>query len=830
MSTNLLDTDEDGRPDNVESTRPASTEEGTRPFPHDGREAQNVVSPTVLNVGDGDDDEQALPPPPPIGGLVRGRNLPAQSPLVNGPSPPALRRAPHTTTARARLDDDEEEEDVNPAPSLALVQSPRTPPDGFSRLLVSTSVSSLSPIPSPPFPSSNEIALATPPRAPASSSRTESWASDATPPPPILGRSGSSQNRVMWRTGVDVDSFIGTGESSSSSEADDAESLIARMRSISELNNSSDAVTAGTPPTLSPKESSSSVEKESLSGSVGGADVLTESELPAIVSPELRRHSSSSSPGAYHANGSTAGVSPERFTSPRFHSLTPPSLRSTVALTTPELQSSSSGGPLPTPPLSQADSCTTLVSATVVDEFSETEQSYSVSQHQHGHMGGAGCGNPMMEHLPYAHAEPLQKKIRPKCVAAWLVLLAITISISTYLGTWFAGVTTSNQSETSISSSNAVNETNSSSIAPTAAPLAELMTDVNQETSSHVVMWGQLTTCNDTDFFTAYPLELKCGGTILIQEQVNAECTNAALPGHANISDVSRMVCRFQEPEPPTTESGSFYQQATAHVIYNCVGESFNDHSGTASLPSMEVSGCGQTLEDDNPGRQRLLRSVAARVSASPETDYTRALQDAVQVGASSFITVGRFCSENDGQKWLLWHQFYRCERGKRMFFTNLSDALNSPNPPQDWESLLDWLIDWVSPETAAGASVPDPTNLILNLLASQNNGGRNRRQRRLAEILSSFSIWDLLNDFGVKNVCHSTDVEQCSRFCGVDASGGPVCPTCTARVAPVQASDYDARDACRQSGQGPTLGQMKRLVDDSLSSKIFTDRMAALI
>lgn len=439
---------------------------------------------------------------------------------------------------------------------------------------------------------------------------------------------------------------------------------------------------------------------------------LTEDELAAVVAPDLRR--ASSTPGAFHAGGNSSGsvgglrssasvvVTSTTTTASAFPALTeqdqiheedeyhvplelmsPPWI-STGSSVISGLSYTNHGGGMFVggcvgggEAASIVDSCTTLVSATLVTSATRG-CSYSDDCSDDGNGGGvageadadvdtrvecqsgeysSNCTYPVL-----AHAEPIDRKRRiVVCFVVWVVATVVMVTVSVSLALTYTGV---------IGNWKPVDVVNSE---PSSAPVTVTNTppvsdDSSVQISNHAVAWGKISTCDDSNFFVDYDLELRCGGRLDLIHVENADCKAV------DDTDVTRMQCQLSAPDEPLA-TGEF-QEATAMAIFSCRGLFNQDRASTVSLPDMKVRNCPQRPD----GRRRLSQNSKLRVP--PESARERAVQDAVATGgASAFVSLGIFCQPENSTDWSLYHEFVPCESGSRVTVNGTQAEWNGDLP-----------------------------------------------------------------------------------------------------------------------------------------------------
>lgn len=523
---------------------------------------------------------------------------------------------------------------------------------------------------------------------------------------------------------------------------------------------------------------------------------LTDDELTAVIAPQLRRHGSSSTPGAFPAGGGScgSGVVPLDSLAPRV--------------------SSGSVGSALTPSYTQNgdasidDSCTTLVSATLVttrDNFSDSEYCHSYN------FDGR---RPVL-----AHAEPLRKKWRiVLCLSLWTILAVGAIAVSVSLALTFTGVIGDWKKDEELPGDTSrphgsadpedgyelVNVTSSPTRAPitTVLPTAPPMGYVSgTRISYHAVSWGKISTCGDSNFFLDYNMGLRCGGALELKHVENAECLPVLQAGTANVTDPSRMSCQLMRPDMVLTKNGDYYQEAVATAIFSCTGTSNQDRVATVSLPKMQVANC-----TGGNGRRRRLKNIARPLQ--PEATRVRAVQEAVSSGgASAFVSMGRFCRD-ESEDWVLWHQLYPCEFGKRFMITALGKV---------WEGDPSNMVAAQGSSEENGDSGSKSSGGFFGYLDGVLGGGGRRGLQFLDGVVDA--VWEAAD---VRSYCYDISSNNNSDACtGV---GG----NCNFTVLPISMSDSDPRATCKSRlDDVPSLDFMQEAVQDAFKPSMFIDHFA---
>jgi hypothetical protein len=292
--------------------------------------------------------------------------------------------------------------------------------------------------------------------------------------------------------------------------------------------------------------------------------------------------------------------------------------------------------------------------------------------------------------------------------------------------------------------------------------------------ASHVVTWGQVSTCNDSSYFTGNDMILSCSeGVILrIDNVTNAKCQPVVS------SNSSRVSCQFNGQVE--NQFAATYQRAVATAIFSCIGENGTDLVATAQLPNSLVTNCSGTAPSNNSTRKgrRLLRSLSSDAAS-------RSVRSALGGNASAFISMGRFCRDgDDNATWTLWNQLYPCESGRRMLITALGSIWNGNLP--DFDSLLS----------------ENTTNLFAGLIDPP----------WLTARLQSFC-------YNVGTTSNNTDSNS-SDSCGNES--------CNFQVRPIRILDSDPRTSCVSPlDDVPSLQDMWNAVEEDFNSFKFIDLIA---
>jgi len=543
--------------------------------------------------------------------------------------------------------------------------------------------------------------------------------------------------------------------------------------------------------------------------SISGVE-LTDEELGAAITPELRRHSdSNSTPGAFRAGGDgSGGVVPPPDNVARVSS-------GSAAMSVLTRNASTDSRNIQQAEASVADSCTTLVSATLVAVDSYTEAPSSSKSRNN---------DPPPPIL--AHAEPLWKKRRiVLCLSVWalaaVAVVAVSVSVALAI-TGKIGVSDDGNPGSSGSSDPdfagaSGDEGEDSPVAPTPSPAANNTTNIDYGSisSSHVVSWGKISTCNDPDYFALpeYNLHLRCGGKLDLIDIENAECQTVPFTGFPGIADQSRLSCQLNVPdEPLLTDGGSFYQEVMGVVIFTCTGETDIDRTASAELPTATVNNCTVAGPSDSSGGRRLTTTVTA--SSSPDSSSyhssrARALQEVeLNGGAASFISMGRYCLESYG--WVLWHENYPCELGDRLtVIPDIGDFYQSEN----------------------GGTDSSTGDLLSDLLNSLFGIRRRRLGRRLQfdDILGSAAKEADAEVFCFREENCADQAELNAAECENDPESAACFDDgCSFALATVRMSDADNRGWCAyQVDEGPSLAEMTALAEEEFNPYKFIDRIS---
>ena len=539
---------------------------------------------------------------------------------------------------------------------------------------------------------------------------------------------------------------------------------------------------------------------------------LTDEELGAAVTPELRRHSdSNSTPGAFRAGGDGSGgvVPPPPDNVARVSS-------GSAAMSVLTRNASTDSRNIQQAEASVADSCTTLVSATLVAVDSYTEAASSSKSRNN---------DPPPPIL--AHAEPLWKKRRiVLCLSLWALAAVAVVAVSVSVALAITGKIGDDDPDSSGSGDPEFpaapgDEGGGIPDAPTSSPTANNTTmtppntDYGSISSSHVVSWGKISTCNDPDYFALpeYNLQLRCGGKFALISIENAECQTVPVAGFPGIADQSRLSCQLNVPdEPLLTDSGSFYQEVMGVVIFTCTGETDIDRTAQAELPTATVNNCTVAGPSDSSGGRRLTSIVTASSSpdsSSSHTSRARALQDVeLNGGAASFISMGRYCLESSG--WMLWHENYPCELGDRLtVIPDIGDFYQSEN----------------------GGTDSSTGDLLSDLLNSLFGIRRRRLGRRLQfdDILGSAAKEADAEVFCFREENCADQAELNAAECDNDP-GSAACfdDGCSFALATVRMSDADNRGWCNNLvDEGPSLAEMVALAEEEFHPYKFIDRIS---
>jgi hypothetical protein len=333
-------------------------------------------------------------------------------------------------------------------------------------------------------------------------------------------------------------------------------------------------------------------------------------------------------------------------------------------------------------------------------------------------------------------------------------------------------------------------------------------------------MWGLVSTCRDDDFFTNVnnALKLQCGGELRILDSTNADCYMQKLDGEGNITDTSSAFCvlRKEAATEVLLAGGEYYGEIKAWVNFDCYGTTLLEHAATANLPPMEVNGCSNepmSSNEQEPADRRNLRSavpVATFRAPSLAQARSRALQTVVVGGgAASYLSMGRFCSENGD--WVLWHEWYECEAGERFFASNLG------------------VIRGALPKADVLFSGGGLTALLSFLGLNSNDGGDDRRRRQRARLQSVDEIpyAQIAEILAAQNFCFSKESCNVAAF---NCTVGQSCAGCNVSTEELIMSNYDPRPSCRWKQGGPDLAERKRTVIDELDSEQLVNILATEI
>jgi hypothetical protein len=365
----------------------------------------------------------------------------------------------------------------------------------------------------------------------------------------------------------------------------------------------------------------------------------------------------------------------------------------------------------PQPPPSIVDSCTTLVSATLV---TSATRGCSYSDDSNGEGNGSGSGSGAGEgihgrmlrssvsggggdgdYLVLAHAEPIRRKRRiVACAVAWTVLtlamVAVSVVLALLVNQHFVPATT-----TTTTTAPPPTLPMEGSHGPVTAPMiSQHTTKANEDISNLAVSWGKISTCQDAQFFSDNDIVLQCGGGALeLISIVNATCEYEQLENSSvNITNPSRVSCRMtikpttsSVTTPDHTQSVS-YQELHALAIFSCSGLFKIDRTAIAALPEMTVHNCrssvvAPTAPVGNQSNDRELSSPPPppppRRHSNLRVPPSRALWDGdAKEGASAFISMGSFCQAENSTDWTLYRESFPCETGSQLSTNSSIDAV----------------------------------------------------------------------------------------------------------------------------------------------------------
>lgn len=520
---------------------------------------------------------------------------------------------------------------------------------------------------------------------------------------------------------------------------------------------------------------------------------LTDDELAAAITPDLHRHrgvTHRSIPGAFHAGGADSG---DLLLQP------PPPVLSRAASTgsSYDIRGEGGGGGGGD---SVGDSCTTLVSATLV-----------IADEDGSRAGRRG--RPVL-----AHAEPMWKRRRVVvCLSVWSLLAVAVFTVSVFFALSFSGAikrwkTFANPDAPVPLQAGPATTTISATTSPTSSPSmiqSEGAPSSDTITASHALSWGKISTCDDLDFFVEYDMTIRCGGNLSFRRSENADCRAINLEG-TNVEDSTRMSCKLKAPDAAKyLVNGTYYQESLAKAIFTCSGTSFQDLAATVILSTMQISNCTGAMIGAGGQHGRNL--------APPQTSHARAVQQAVSTGsASAFVALGRLChdSASNHTSWALGQGLSACETGKRLVITGDGEVYDDAK----LEKLFYWL------ESPAGSDAA-PKNPLLGGIFSFLTGlikGSSGSDHQSFNISDYSSLWQML---GLDVFCF--DVAACHACSGNSSN---VCSgrgrNCTYEIPSVRMSDSADRGApCFKSlDDASTVESMWDAAADFLSPSVFID------